>query len=449
MLATGPSPHGTSGRFALPAHLVDGEHASIQQRRLPLHPVVLVLLQRLDGRQVELHRQLRVAEAGQQHPVQLFFQEPHLRHHGVAPEHALRRLDVGVGGPLEVAQQQLGHPVGPAHLLQAPAQTLDEVDVPVGQAQRLHVAHRRGHRRPVGVGRTLVAHLPAGVELLQFRLVHLLVGQQQEVGARRVAQQVPVEAQPLVSHVGGEPRRRQRRQAGQLLQRVEVAQPHDLVGRVRHRLGDPAVYEPAHVPPPVRQHGDAVGTQGPQLRLAVIAPLDGPEGRAPQAQVGLRRPPQVGAGVPRVDPVQQARHRMRRLHRRPAPAGLSGAVHPQRRSGQGVGAQLDGRVHRRRRRHVPPVLRTRPAAPGVGRQAGQPFVRRQPVRQRRPIGPLHHPGVRHVSPADPNGAQHLAQFHHVCSLLILSESGFSGFWDSQDCCNSATGQPNPENPQIQ
>ena len=65
-------------QVALTPHFVDGQDAAIQQGGFSLHAAVFVLLQRFDHRQVELHGQLRIAQAGQQYPVELFLQKPHL-----------------------------------------------------------------------------------------------------------------------------------------------------------------------------------------------------------------------------------------------------------------------------------------------------------------------------------------------------------------------------------
>ena len=227
------------------------------------------------------------------------------KHHGVAPEEALGGIDVGEGGPLEVGQQRPGHAVGTADLLEAPAQSLDEVHLPVAQAQRLDVANEAGDGGTTGVGRAAKPGLPAAVELLDLTVVHLLVGEHDEIGLGRVAQEVAIEAQAVPAHVHGHPRRGDGGQPGILLQGVEVPEPDHLVGSEGDHPVPPVVHESPDVLVPVGDYGDAVGAQRPQLAVAVGVAVEHPEGGPPEVQVDLGGAPEVGAGVPAVDPLQK------------------------------------------------------------------------------------------------------------------------------------------------
>ena len=93
---------GDVGEVALAPDLVDCQHTPVQQLGLSLNTVVLVLSQRFDVRQVELHPEIRVSQTGQELLIQLLLEEFHLRDHGVAPEKSFGRVDVGKGGLLVV-----------------------------------------------------------------------------------------------------------------------------------------------------------------------------------------------------------------------------------------------------------------------------------------------------------------------------------------------------------
>ena len=236
----------------------------------------------------------------------------------------------------------------------------------------------------MGVAGPPIPGFPAGVEILQLGLVQLLIGEQQKVGPRRVVQQVPVEAQTLVSHIGRQTGRRQGRKPGQLLQRVEIAQPDDFLRGVGNSRRLPLVHKAPHKPAPVGDHRHPIRAQRPKLGRPVLPPFNSPESRAPQTQIDFGSPPQIGAGVPRIDPLQKVRRRVFRWHRIPPP-GRVAAVKPQGRARHGIGTQLDRRIHRRRSGDIATVLRAGPVAHRrAGRRRGR---RRRPgFRPRRPVG---------------------------------------------------------------
>ena len=220
-------------------------------------------------------------------------------------------------------------------------------------------------------GRAAETGLPAAVEVLDLAVVHLLVGQHHEVGLGRIAQEVSVEAQAVFAHVHRQPRRGHRRQPGVLLQRVEVTEPHHLVGRQRQHPAAPVVDEAADVFALVRHDGHPVGAQRPDFAVAIGVAVQHPVGRSPEVQVDFGGAPQVGASVPAVDPLQQLLRRVLRPHGEAQPAGLGtgAAVDHHRRAGQGLGPDADGRVDRRGGGVVFAVFRSVPPAARAGEQS--------------------------------------------------------------------------------
>ena len=357
-------PQGTSGKPRDLRTSLMVRATPVQELDVAAQPAAFVFFQSLNRAQVECCHQALVADAGQQHPVQVFFQELHFWDHGVPPEHPLRRVHVGKGGPFEVGQQGFGHAEGPADLLQTPSQALDEVHVPVAEAEGLDITDKVGDCRTVGVGRAFETGVPTVVEVPDFLIGHGLVGQHHEIGPGGIPQEITVEPEPVLAHVDGHAGRGQRRQSGEFFQGVEVAHPDYFVGSVGHRPVTALVDKASNVGCGVGDDSHPVGPQGPDFPVAVFVPLHGPEYGAPQVQIDLGGPPQVSLGVPPVDPVQQPLSRVGGPHGNLDALGSQPGNH-QSGSPQGLGTQLDGGIDRNRSGVVFAVFAAGPTAAGA------------------------------------------------------------------------------------
>ena len=125
--------------------------------------------------------------------------------------------------------------------------------------------------------------LPLFEQTLDLVLGGVVLGVYHHAGGAVVGEPGPVAQQRVAAHVEGQTHRGDGGQSRVLVQRVEVPQPHDLVGSVRDLLaGVTGVQVAADVLVVIGHEPDAVGTQRPQLnRHSQVVALYGPVCDAP------------------------------------------------------------------------------------------------------------------------------------------------------------------------